>query len=247
VSEGEPIRVLHEDSDLVVVDKPAGLLTIPGRGPEPGPDVHHLLEGQRGERLWVVHRLDRGTSGALVFARNAAAHRTLSQAFEAGRVGKRYLALVQGAVGPDAGEIDRALVPARRGKMRPASPGEEGKASRTRFQVQERFGRYTLLALEPETGRQHQIRVHLTSIGHPLAVDETYRGADRLTAADVGGEGDAVVLDRTPLHCQRLSLPLARGRAAVVEAPLPADLERTLALLRGTEVTDPVGIRVRRD
>ena len=227
------IRLVYEDAGLLVVDKPPGLLTIPGRGPDSGPDVQHLLEGQRGERLWVVHRLDRGTSGALAFARNAEVHRRLNQAFEAGTVQKRYLALAQGRIPEDAGVIDRALVPARRGKMRPAGPGDEGKPSRTRFRVLERFAAFTWVELEPETGRQHQIRVHLTALGHPLAVDETYRGAERRTAAELGGQGDEAVLARTPLHCARMVLPVAPGRAITVEAPLPADLERALGLLRG--------------
>jgi len=226
------VRVLLEEPGFIVVDKPAGLLTIPGRGPEAGPDAQHILEGQRGERLWVVHRLDRGTSGALVFARNAATHRTLSMAFEHGKVQKRYLALAFGIITDDEGVIDRPLVPARRGKMRPAMPGEEGKASRTKFRVLERFAAgFTWLELEPETGRQHQIRVHLASIGHPLAVDEMYRSASQRTAAELGGQGDEVILARTPLHCARLVLPLGE-RSVIVEAPIVEDLARTLEILR---------------
>jgi tRNA pseudouridine32 synthase/23S rRNA pseudouridine746 synthase len=228
-----PVRVLYEDAGLLVVDKPAGLLTIPGRGPEAGPDLQHLLEGARGEKLWVVHRLDRGTSGALAYARNAAVHRNLSQAFEAGRVEKRYLALVQGQLQPDAGVIDRPLVAARRGRMRPAREGEEGKASRTRFTVLERFKDFCFVELHPETGRQHQLRVHLASVEHPLAVDESYRGAVQRTAAELGGAGDAVVLARTPLHCARMVLPVSADRAIAVEAPLPDDFLRALELLRG--------------
>lgn len=226
------VRVLYEDAGLLVVDKPAGLLTIPGRGPEAGPDLQHLLEGIRGEKLWVVHRLDRGTSGALAYARNAAMHRTLSQAFEAGRVEKTYLALVSGQLEPDQGTIDSALVPARRGRMRPARHGEEGKPSRTEFRVIERFTGFCLVALHPRTGRQHQLRVHLSSVGHPLAVDESYRGAAQRTAGELGGQGDAVVLSRTPLHCARMVLPVAPGRSIPVEAPLPEDMSRALALLR---------------
>jgi tRNA pseudouridine32 synthase/23S rRNA pseudouridine746 synthase/23S rRNA pseudouridine955/2504/2580 synthase len=233
--------LLYTDGQLLVVDKPAGLLTIPGRGPEPGPDAHHLLEEQIRGKLWVVHRLDRNTSGALCFARTAELHRHLSMAFEHGRVSKRYLALVRGVPAPPSGVIDRALVPGRRGKMRPSAPGEEGKASRTQYNVLERFGRFAWIELSPETGRQHQIRVHLAAIGHPLAVDETYKSDLQLTTADLGGEGDDVVLARTPLHCSRLELPLPSGNKLTVEAPLPTDLERTLQLLRGNEVTDPRG------
>jgi len=226
------IRALYEDPGLLVVDKPAGLLTIPGRGPDAGPDAQHVLEGQRGERLWVVHRLDRGTSGALAFARNPAVHRTLSMAFEHGKVEKRYQALAFGIVIDDEGVIDRALVPARRGKMRPAMPSEGGKPSRTRFRVLERFAAgFTWLELEPETGRQHQIRVHLGSIGHPLAVDELYRSASQRTAMELGGQGDEVILARTPLHCAHMVLPLG-DHSVTVEAPIPDDMARALEILR---------------
>jgi RluA family pseudouridine synthase len=227
------ISTLYEDAGLLVVDKPAGLLTIPGRGPESGPDVQHLLEGDRGEKLWVVHRLDRGTSGALAFARNAEVHRKLCQAFEAGTVHKRYLALVQGRIEADSGIIDIALVAGRRGRMRPARHGEVGKASQTHFRVLERFASgFTWLELEPKTGRQHQLRVHLCALGHSLAVDETYRGSTQRTAAELGGQGEAVILARTPLHCAHLELPLG-PRAIAVDAPLPEDLQRALSMLRG--------------
>lgn len=228
------IRILYEDPGLLVVDKPAGLLTIPGRGPEAGADLQHLLEGQRGERLWVVHRLDRGTSGALAFARNPDIHRRLSQAFEAGQVAKTYLALVTGKPEPESGLIDRALVPARRGKMRPAGPGEEGKPSQTRYRVLEQFpAGFAWVELEPLTGRQHQIRVHLTSLGHPLAVDETYRGAAQRTLGELGGQGEEVVLTRTPLHCARMVLPLSKNKSITVEAPVAEDIARALQILRG--------------
>jgi tRNA pseudouridine32 synthase/23S rRNA pseudouridine746 synthase/23S rRNA pseudouridine955/2504/2580 synthase len=116
--------------------------------------------------------------------------------------------------------------------MRPAAPGEDGKPSRTRFRVLERFAAgFTWLELEPETGRQHQIRVHLASIGHPLAVDEMYRSASQRTMAELGGQGDEVVLARTPLHCAKLVLPLG-ARSVTVEAPLQEDLSGTLEVLR---------------
>jgi tRNA pseudouridine32 synthase/23S rRNA pseudouridine746 synthase/23S rRNA pseudouridine955/2504/2580 synthase len=226
------VVVLHRDRALIVVDKPAGLLSIPGRGPEHGPDLRTLLEAQLGQKVWVVHRLDRGTSGAMAFALDADTHRTLSLAFERGEVHKRYLALVTGKVERDEGTVDLPLIPARRGRMRTARPGEAGKESQTAYRVLRRFESFSWVELQPTTGRQHQIRVHMLALGHPLAVDEDYRGAKRLTAQDLGGAtaSSEIILARTPLHAARLELP--RGKETLtVEAPLPGDLAAALALL----------------
>jgi tRNA pseudouridine32 synthase/23S rRNA pseudouridine746 synthase len=219
--------VLHEDARLLAVDKPPGRLVIPGRtGGERS--LREELEGEHG-RLWVVHRLDRGTSGVLLFARDADAHRALNGDFEAGRVEKRYLALVRGAP-PDEARVDAALARGRKGRMRPARPGEAGaKPAATRFRVLERLdapsrgGPFAWVEALPETGRTHQIRVHLLVLGAPLALDPDY-----------GEPGPLGWLARTPLHAASLVVRHPQGgEPLAIEAPVPADLDRALALLRG--------------
>ncbi|MCI0572647.1 MAG: RNA pseudouridine synthase [Myxococcaceae bacterium] len=222
------LRLLHADPRLVVVDKPAGLPVIPGRGEEAGPSVRELLEAQLGRRVWVVHRLDRDTTGVLVFALDADAHRALNLAFEGSKVHKRYLALVTGRLeGPRT--VDVPLVPARRGRMRPARPGEEGKPSITRLSPVEHLPGATLVEAEPLTGRTHQIRVHLRTVGHPLLVDHQYGEP---------GPWRGGVLARTPLHAARLELPATGGLPALtLEAPLPDDMEAALRGLREEAAT----------
>lgn len=230
MSEGTA-AVLHADAALLVVDKPAGRLVIPGRdGGERS--LREELTAVHGP-LWVVHRLDRGTSGVLVFARTAEAHRALSLQFERGEPRKAYLALVAG-IPPAELEVDLALVPARSGRMRPARPGDpRAKPAATAFRLLEPFparaGRPALALLEarPATGRTHQIRVHLQAAGFPLAVDPDYGAAGPLAL------GDGAALGRTPLHAARLELAHPDGRRLSLEAPLPPDLAAALAALRG--------------
>jgi tRNA pseudouridine32 synthase/23S rRNA pseudouridine746 synthase len=227
------LAVLVADAALVAVDKPPGRLVIPGRGP---PERTVLDDAQEAfGRLWVVHRLDRGTSGVLLFARTAAAHRALSMAFEGRAVAKRYLALVRGAP-PAEARLDVPIAPARRGRMRPGRPGDpRAKAAATRVRLLEALparGALPALALveaEPETGRTHQIRVHLAWAGTPLAVDPDYGDPGPLT--DAAG---APLLARTPLHAASLDLEHPESGAPLrVEAPLPEDMRAVLAAARG--------------
>jgi tRNA pseudouridine32 synthase / 23S rRNA pseudouridine746 synthase len=227
------IAILHEDAHLLAIDKPAGRLVIPGR--QAGePSLREELQATHGA-LWVVHRLDRGTTGVLVFARSAAAHRSLNLAFDRGEPRKRYLALVRGAPPPER-RIDVAIAPARRGRMRPAPPGDpRGKPSVTTVRLVEAFparawagGLLALVEALPETGRTHQIRVHLADAGFPLAVDPDYGEDDPLR-----GPTAEILLARTPLHAARLELRHPdTGAPLVVEAPLPADLAAAITSLR---------------
>jgi tRNA pseudouridine32 synthase/23S rRNA pseudouridine746 synthase len=223
-------RLLLLDEAVLAVDKPAGRLVIPGRVAGE-PSLREELETRHGP-LWVVHRLDRGTSGVLLFARTAAAHRHLNLQFERGEPRKAYLALVTGRP-PDLFERDEGVAPARKGRMKPVPPGDpRGKPARTAFRVLERFERpdrpLALVEARPESGRTHQIRVHLLAAGCPLAIDPDYGEAGPL----LDREGRPL-LDRTPLHASWLALGHpADGRALVVEAPLPADLATALAALR---------------
>ncbi len=230
---GGGIPVLFEDDAVLVVDKPAGRLVIPGRGGDET-SLREELEARFG-RLWVVHRLDRGTTGVLLFARTAEAHRAANLAFDRGEPRKCYLALVAGDPPPEL-RIDLAIAPARRGKMRPARPGDpRGKKAATVVRLLERFparpwtgGPLALVEALPETGRTHQIRVHLAAKGIPLAVDPDYGDEE-----PVRGPDGRLLLERTPLHAARLELPHpVRGGALAVEAPLPADMAAALEALR---------------
>jgi tRNA pseudouridine32 synthase/23S rRNA pseudouridine746 synthase len=225
--------VLHADPHVVAVDKPAGRLVIPGRvGGEPS--LREELEAALG-RLYVVHRLDRGTSGVLLFARTAEAHRALNLAFDRGEPEKAYLALVRGRPAR-AFRVDVPIAPGRKGRMRPGRPGEPGaKEAATSFRLLEQFPAHgglpdlALVEVRPETGRTHQIRVHLAHAGLPLAVDPDYGDPGPLEAP-----GGPPLLSRTPLHASRLSVKHpASGAPLVLEAPLPADLAAVLAHLRG--------------
>jgi tRNA pseudouridine65 synthase len=216
-----PLRLLHLDTELVAIDKPAGLLVHPS-----ALDAHeernalHLLRDQLGAWLWPLHRLDKGTSGVLLFARDAEAARHWGMAFEQGRVGKRYLALVRGW--PDAeGVIDQPL--ARDPELPSAGQPRVPAVTRYRrlqcfewpFAVDARHptSRYALVEAEPLTGRRHQIRRHFKHIAHPLVGDATHgKGAHNRAVAQWLG------VQRLWLHAAEVTLP-APGGALRIEAP----------------------------
>jgi RluA family pseudouridine synthase len=221
-----PLPLIHEDDDLVAVSKPSGEAVIAERGRPPEACLWRRLEAQQGRRLWVVHRIDRDASGLVVFAANATAHRTLSLAFEHRRVRKTYLAFVAGAPGSERGTIDVPLHPARRGKSRPARPGEQGRQEASSAYAVERTWRreeadVSLLEVCPRTGRRHQIRVHLRFLGTPLLFDPLY-------ARGLQPPGlDGAPCRRLALHARRLELPAPGGGGRVaLEAPPPPDLEQ---------------------
>jgi len=228
------VRILHQDADVLAVDKPAGVLTVPGRGANE-PALSEQVRAIAPDAL-PVHRLDRDTSGVLLFAVTREAHRALNAAFESRRAEKTYLALVRGDLSK-AERIDVALREPRRGRVRVAfGTGQGARAAQTSVEPKERFGSYTFCSCRPRTGRTHQIRVHLASVGHPLACDPRY-GDDRpLRIGDLwSGSPDpgTIVLARTPLHASAVRIPHPRGRGWLwIEAPLPDDMARCLDLLR---------------
>ncbi len=168
--------MLYADDAVLVACKPAGLLAVPGRGPAGADNLLARLQALHPDAI-VVHRLDMATSGLMVYARGATAQRTLSMAFEARRVGKRYEAVVEGCVVGDEGEIDAPLAADWPNRPRQQVDAERGKPSLTQWRVLQRGPDTTRLALTPVTGRTHQLRVHLQHIGHPVRGDALYAPA----------------------------------------------------------------------
>lgn len=214
-------KVLFDKDGVLAIDKPAGLAVIPGRG-QTEPCLQEQLQQHLQRRIWVVHRLDKDTSGVLLFATHPDRHRELSMAFEAHLVEKRYVCLVEGDVSSES-EIHLPLVAARRSRMRVARLGEECKEAITLVRPLERFQVATWLEARPLTGRTHQIRVHLAAKGHPLVLDPQYGNAEPWNK----------VLFRTPLHAQNLRLKNLKSIGSLeVEAPVPEDMGAALKLLR---------------
>jgi tRNA pseudouridine32 synthase/23S rRNA pseudouridine746 synthase len=206
------VRILHHDRHLVVVDKPAGLLSVPGIGPEKADCLVSRLQAEApGAR--IVHRLDFDTSGVIVLALDADIHRELSRQFQDREVGKRYIAVVAGRVAGDSGEVDLPLRKEALGSARQIVHPTEGKPSVTRWTAVERLDAppRTRLALEPLTGRSHQLRVHCLALGHPILGDPLY-GTPESQAAAL----------RLLLHAERLEFthPSTGGRMSVA-SPTP--------------------------
>ena len=229
------MRVLYRDELVLAVDKPAGVVTIPGRTEEQrdalSAEVRVLAPG-----ALVVHRLDRDTSGIVLFGLTRVAHRALNVAFESRRAEKTYLALVRGDL-PASLRCDLPLVEARRGAMRVADAGNaRARRARTDFAPLERFGAVTFCSCRPLTGRTHQIRVHLAALGHALLVDPRYGESRPVQRRDLFpgcADPEGIALARTPLHAAALRIPHPAGRGFLqVEAPLPDDLSSCLDLLR---------------
>ncbi len=230
-------EVLHEDDEIIVVNKPAGMLVHPSRLEKSGTLanglVYHFLQRSgRPLRPGIIHRLDRDTSGIIVVAKTVRAHRLLSKAFRERRIMKTYLALVKGRVAPEAGEIDAPI-----GWEASAWPRwrviDQGRPAQTRYRVKRRFEQATLLELEPLTGRTHQLRIHCAFIGHPIIGDRLYGEA----AADMA---EALELKHQLLHAATLAFRHpATGEPLTFAAPLPPVMKQVLELLgSGSSATE---------
>jgi 23S rRNA pseudouridine1911/1915/1917 synthase len=222
-----PLEIVYEDSDLLVLNKAAGMVVHPAPGHAEDTLVNALVarypelqEVGSDRRPGIVHRLDKDTSGLLIVARNTQTLVALTGQMKRHEVVKRYLALVEGIVSLDEGTIDAPIGRNRQHRQQMTITATEGREARTHFRVLQRFAHHTLLLLQLETGRTHQIRVHLKAIGHPVAGDPVYGS---------GNTRQGVTLQRQFLHSYQLKLihPLT-GVPLEFEAPLPADLQTVL-------------------
>ncbi len=247
-----PLSFLHVDEAMAAVDKPAGMVVHPAKGNWKGTLAGALLwhlgsPGAAGSpglsqaggptRPGIVHRLDRDTSGVIVVARTEAAHHALARQFERRSTEKTYLAIVQGEPRFDRDEIDLpiGIHPYQRERMAVRSDHSTSRDAVTRYEVVERFGRAALLRVTPKTGRTHQIRVHLAALGCPILADALYSGRSVVDRSFLGLRGaPEALLSRQALHAASLAIdhPVT-GSRLLLEAPLPADLTRFLAVLRG--------------
>ncbi|HET6278353.1 MAG TPA: RluA family pseudouridine synthase [Candidatus Polarisedimenticolia bacterium] len=239
-AEPYPLDILFEDGDLVVINKPAGMTVHPGAGARSGTLVnallHHCsdLSGIGGEeRPGIVHRLDRDTTGALVVAKNDLAHRDLAAQFKARTVGKQYEALVWGCPRFTSGSIDKPIGRHRTARVRMAIR-PEGRSARTAWKILAPLGPVALLELEPATGRTHQIRVHLMSIGHPIVGDPLYGGRRAGGAGDRAAQRSLAAFSGLALHARRLAFRHPRSGVRVeCCAPRPPGLQQLISALGG--------------
>lgn len=220
VAEDLPLKIIFENGDFLVIDKPAGLVVHPGAGHKSGTVVNGLLShlGRKAsddERIGIVHRLDKDTSGLLLLAKNEKTEEALKREFANRGVKKEYLSLVRGKVEPAAGEVNKAIGRKVGGGLK-FTIGAGGRQALTRYFTERNYHDYTLLRVLPVTGRTHQIRVHLKSIGHPVVGDTLY-----------GGEKS----DRLFLHASKLSFRL-NGRDYNFECPLPEELQKVMQRFR---------------
>jgi 23S rRNA pseudouridine955/2504/2580 synthase/23S rRNA pseudouridine1911/1915/1917 synthase len=231
------LPIIEETEDWIALNKPAGLLSIPDReGKEVS--LKAILQDKFGE-IFTIHRLDRETSGVILFAKNAEAHRFFSHAFEERIVGKLYLGLVNGVLSEKKGTIDEPIGdhPSKRGLM---AVVKKGKPSRTDYTVKEEFGKYSLVEFSIHTGRTHQIRVHMQSLGHPIVCDELYGDGKPVFISSIKKnfklskleEEERPILNRLGLHALRLIFIDEKGKDYSLEAEIPKDMRALIQQLR---------------
>ncbi len=241
-----PLDVLYEDEFLAIINKPAAMVVHPAKGHWSGTLVNALrfrfgqLSHISGDyRPGIVHRLDRDTSGVILVAKDELTHHDLSYQFERRKVFKEYVALVAGVLDRDSDYIEGRIAkhPHDRVKMTVTDEEAESKEACSYYEVIERFRGFSFCRIHPRTGRTHQIRVHLASIGCPVLADKIYSGRDSLRLSDLvtlaDGATDEVLMPRQALHASRLRLYHPRLRHLIeAQAPLPEEFEKTLAALR---------------
>jgi len=233
------IEIIFEDEEIVIINKPPKFLTLPDRYATGINNIYGYLNSLYG-KVFIVHRLDKETSGILCFAKNEDAHRELCRQFEARTVKKTYLTLVEGTPHHEEGKVDKPIAEHSfiQGKMVIA---KRGKTSVTLYKILEKFKNYSLLSAEIKTGRMHQIRVHFQSIGYPLAVDSTYGRKEAFYLSEIKGgkyllgknQEERPLIDRSILHAHELILNHPKtGERMAFQAELPKDFAAVLRQLR---------------
>lgn len=231
------LDIIYEDDGLIAFNKPSGLLSIPDRFNAEIPNLYRMAK-TRHDGIIPVHRLDKDTSGVIIYAKEEASHKHLSQLFEEREVEKYYVALVNGRLIKAQGSIIQPIAEnmARRGSM---IVHKRGKAAHTDYEVLKEWAQYSLLQLQIHTGRTHQIRVHLQYLGHPVVADKLYGNGKGVYISalkkkfknnDPLGE-ERPILDRLALHSNILKFKDIDGVERIIEAPLPKDMSATVQQL----------------
>ncbi len=230
--------IIFENDDFVAIDKESGLLTIPDRHDDTQLSLYKLLTRKYG-KIFIVHRLDRDTSGLILFAKTEETHKHLSQLFEQRKIEKIYLGIIRGNLSADEGSINEPIAehPARKGEM---IISKKGKPSLTDYKVLENYGIYSLVQFDIHSGRTHQIRVHTKSLGHPIICDTVYGDGKPIMLSSFKkkyklskhDEEERPIMNRLALHSHLLSFTDIHNKNHTLESPLPKDMRALLQQLK---------------
>jgi len=230
--------IIFENDDFVAINKESGMLSIPDRHDEMQSSLYKILNQKYG-KIFVVHRLDRDTSGLILFAKNEATHKYLSQLFEQRNIQKKYLGIVRGSMPEKNGTVNEPIAehPVKKGLM---TVSKKGKPSLTNFEVLEDYGIYSLVEFEIQSGRTHQIRVHTKYIGHPIICDEVYGDGKPILLSSFKKKyklsqndlEERPIISRLALHSSSLLFKDKHQKEFFIEAPLPKDMKSLLQQLK---------------
>lgn len=230
--------IIFENDDFIAVNKESGILTIPDRHDDTQLSLYKILNKKYG-RIFIVHRLDRDTSGLILFAKNEATHKYLSQLLEQRNIEKKYLGIIRGSMPDKKGSINQPIAehPYRKGEM---IVSKKGKPSLTNYEVLEDYGIYSLVQFEIQSGRTHQIRVHAKSIGHPIICDAIYGDGKPILLSSFKkkyklsqhGLEERPIISRLALHSHSLHFKDIHQKIFFIEAPLPKDMKALMQQLK---------------